>query len=68
MLILQSLIKQWDIKAQHPLSGNLYDVITSCALVDTIPDIQSIAVKPDHDLDTAPVISTHNINPNHGLS
>ncbi len=26
VLTLQSLIKQWDIKAKHPLSGNLYDI------------------------------------------
>ncbi len=27
---LQSLIKQWDIKTKNLLSGDLYDVITSC--------------------------------------
>ncbi len=25
-------LKQWDIKAKQPLSGNLYDVITLCGV------------------------------------
>ncbi len=32
MLTLELLIKQWDIKAKHPLSDNLCDVITSCGV------------------------------------